>query len=206
MRIRTITFFLIASIALNALSMISILILQGRIRMHNELLRKVEWQRNEDQVSYIHALTLNGQKVNPKAELTDLNNNQIAITDIVATKPRLFFRYSGEGCNDCILKEYKHVFQHISQLGKDNICIIAYYKYIRDLAVFVRNNKIECRVYLLPGNTLGTEKEEKELPHYFTLDRDFVIKNVFLPSRSSSKLYDEYFKLVEKLFANKAHY
>ncbi len=110
------------------------------------------------------------------------------------TAARLVLRIRAQHCNLCYEAEFRRLRAHSSQLGIENVIVLASFKK-RDFRVMVKNFEKE-----LPGvryvNTLDPlpfKQESFNQPYYFVLEPDGITHSFFLPDKSLPEYSTEYF-------------
>ena len=91
-------------------------------------------------------------------KVTDELGNNHDLNKILGATSKLVFRFSEFSCNTCIDREIANLKQVASNIGKENIIILATYNSIRDLAVFKRINHLDLPIYNIPQNVFSTDQ------------------------------------------------
>jgi len=77
---------------------------------------------------------------------------------------------------------------------KDEIVILASYNNLKDLAIFLRVNKIKCPVYILDHEQLRICDNFSNSPFYFVMDKDLNISDIYFPQSNDSIMNQMYIK------------
>ena len=127
------------------------------------------------------------------------NGNMINIRDI-AKNDKLVFRYSEMNCNVCVDSQLVVLKQLCELIGENKIIIITTYVNALNMAKFKRINQIKPPIYNLIGEGLGLQIDSLNMPFYFTLTKDGIITNVFIPEKEYPKSTQLYIKTIERYF------
>lgn len=113
------------------------------------------------------------------------------------SKRRIIFRYTISSCRDCVTSEFDVIQQVIREnplLGK-NLFILTYYHNNSAMAGDLhelRKRKVNVPIFISKYLN-GVPLEEENLPYYFVLENDSIIRNVFIchhdkPNRTEAYL------------------
>ena len=101
-----------------------------------------------------------------------------------SSKRRIVFRYTISSCRDCVINEFDIIQQLIQEnplLGKD-LFILTYYHNSSAMVGDIhelRKRKINIPIFI-SQHLNGVPLEEENLPYYFVLEDDSIIRNVFI--------------------------
>ena len=106
----------------------------------------------------------------------------------------VILRISDNYCGLCVETELEDVGKLHERLGADKIAVFATFKSKRSLNLLTKGlREMGIPVFLLEPRTLKIPVEEMQAPYYFTLDKDWVARRVFIPKKSFPELTNAYF-------------
>lgn len=113
--------------------------------------------------------------------------------------PTLVFRYKSTDCGQCVdfaLLKLKKAAAHI---GAGRILVLAGQTDRRGMEMLRRQQGMEdIRFYR--AETVNTPAETVQYPYCFVLDRDMLIRSVFIPDKANPRSMDLYLKMIGKRY------
>lgn len=99
----------------------------------------------------------------------------------------LVFRYSELNCMMCVDQELVELRKMIHE-NKMKIIIITTYGEMHDLFLFKRTNQlVDVDIYNIMEPFTNISIEKNNIPYYFVLDSDFILKDLFIPNKLFAK-------------------
>jgi hypothetical protein len=127
-------------------------------------------------------------------KLFDLQNNSTALLRVVKNHPILIFKYSSLNCNVCVDEQITLLKKLGDKIGTENILILTNYNSPRELILYLRINQINIKVFNL--NEVALTPIDKNVPYYFILDKDLLLKMLFIPTKGDINLTKQYFEKI----------
>lgn len=106
-------------------------------------------------------------------------------------------RFSEFNCSSCITEEMKLVSDIVK--SKENIIYLATYTSHTDLLIAKRLMSISLPVFNIPFLAIKNDMEEKMLPYYFTIDKNYDVKNLFIADPNNAKLTSQYLQYISTI-------
>ncbi len=124
----------------------------------------------------------NGEEVTLK-QLTNKNNKLIV------------FNFSEGSCDDCTIIELQKIKKIFYQdKNKVRILVLAKYSNTRHLTVFKKTHGLDFEIFRTKEGLL----KELNMPFYFVLDSDFILKDLYVPAKEIPDLTTDYFNIILK--------
>lgn len=123
--------------------------------------------------------------------LENEKGTRINFTELIGSKSKLIFRYSGLNCNTCIEEEIINIKKYLSETKTQRLIIIADYKNEEDLFLFKRLHQIGIPIYNSRQNSLKLPIEALNTPYLFVTDSTLIIRSLFIPNKE----YPEFSKV-----------
>lgn len=138
----------------------------------------------------------NGKPLDKFIEINDGKKNISTFEGIVNSK-KLVFRYTELHCDVCVDKQIEAIKKISKKIGKKNIIILTEYENLKNLIIFKRLNSLSIPIFNLQ-NKFNLPIEELDSPYYFVVDKDFVIKDLFIPIKEIENYTNKYLNIIYK--------
>ena len=138
-----------------------------------------------------------GMKIEKDIRIQSLEGDTIYFSQLFENEYKLVFCYSELNCSTCVEKEFENLKKISSEIGVNNIIILASYTNIRDLSVFMRVNDNKFPVYKINNNKLGLLIDKYDSPYLFVTNRNMIANQIFLPLKEIPLLSDMYYNVIK---------
>jgi hypothetical protein len=122
-------------------------------------------------------------------------NDTINLFSIIGNSPILVLRFSEISCNVCIDSQIDLVNSFLNRDESVRFMLIASYSNPEHMIRFKRLNNIDYEIYNFGGSLTGFN--ENDVPFYFIIDKDHVVKDSFIPVREVPSLTESYFSRIK---------
>jgi hypothetical protein len=176
------------------LILLDIFLLVDRNRLKRNALPGTETTTNSDNVYITERLNDNIRISKPSGLISIDGDSLIGRSN--KGKRRIIFRYTITNCHDCVTSEFEAIQQVLSEnpLLGDRLCIMTFYNnnsVMADDLRELRNRKVNIPIFICQHlNTVPLEEEN--LPYYFVLENDSIIRNVFICHHAKPNLTKAY--------------
>jgi len=177
------------------LSLMDLLLLIDRANLKKNTLENLGSFNSYDNDYIVERLNDN-IKINEPLSLVSIDGDSLTGKSF-RSKRKIVFRYTVSSCHDCVSSEFDVIQQAIegNPLLRKNLLILTYY---HDHAAMVsdlremRNRRLNIPIFITQ-HLKGVPIEDENLPYYFVLENDSIIRNVFIcyhdkPSRTTAYL------------------
>lgn len=141
--------------------------------------------------------------ISREIEAKDIENNKIPIKNIIGDHPKLFIRFTGIGCSNCLSSFEKELKQVISQIKNENIIFLFSVKNTTELNALRNLYRIESPVYLIEKGSLPFLVENQEdiiALFFFILDDDLKSKHFYIPITGFNDFTTKYCELINSRY------
>jgi hypothetical protein len=155
----------------------------------------MEWRERE-------AILNNGTKLSPDLTIVDENKNPVTLVNILKENDnsiKMIIRYSALACDICMEEELKQISNHVKQMDINDVLIFASNHNIRSLRIIRETLPFRIKVYQIEDTGIPFETENENL-FIFTLNKDCIVKDFFIPEKTLPKLSDNYYEIVFKKY------
>lgn len=136
----------------------------------------------------------NNFEVNKFMKLINEKGDTVLLEEIDFDEHLFVIRFSEFHCMSCVTKEME-VISNFLDSNKNVICL-ASYSNLNDLMKIKRVMNISLPVYNIPFLVFDNELEQKKLPYYFVLDKNYRANNLFVATHSNVKLTSKYLQYI----------
>lgn len=121
--------------------------------------------------------------------LESFNISKLLATDI------LVFRFSGNYCNGCNKFVIKKLQEHFDNFYKnDKIILLG-----NNVNPRLKENYYGKKILSYKKNNLGLPFEEFDSPIMFVLDKNRLVKMIFIPDKTFPRYFDNYLRYIKEL-------
>ncbi len=131
--------------------------------------------------------------INEKTTLIRERGDSILLKDIPFEDLLFVIRFSEFNCMSCISSEMEKVSKFIEP---NNTLCLATYSQLNDLVVTKKLLRLSEPVYKIPFNAFKNTIEQKKMPYYFVLDKDYQISHLFVADPNNHKMTEKYLKYI----------
>ena len=150
---------------------------------------------NSDEIeSNFEAFYLYNNTFLPQVKLLDLKGDTISNFENLFDKAILIFRYSDINCSNCVNLELDRILKLSLKIP---IVLTVSYNRMRDLAAFIRAQKIKNQIYICDNTDLVFNN--KLIPGCFILENGKVF-DIFYPKPENNELTIKYLSYVENKY------
>jgi len=148
---------------------------------------------------YDAAIESNGRQINTHIELTNTDEKNISLENLVKSSSILVFDFKYISCKTCFEDEIERIVNLSDDFGKDNIILVSEFENIREQ--YVIEKKYGLRVFNIGSNEFGLPIEAGHYPFVFVIDSNFVAKDFYIPTQQFFSMGNIFYKIVfEKYF------
>lgn len=177
------------------LTLMDLLLLIDRASLKNDTLQNFGSFNSYDNDYIVERLNDN-IKINEPLSLVSIDGDSLTGKSF-RSKRKIVFRYTISSCHDCVTSEFDVIQQAIEEnpsLSKKLLIITYYHNHaamVGDLRE-MRNRRLNIPIFITQ-HLKGVPIEDENLPYYFVLENDSIIRNVFIcyhdkPSRTTAYL------------------
>ncbi len=142
-------------------------------------------------------INLTKPNIDKSLKLWDEKDDEIVLEQLVNT-PKLIYTFSKLSCHSCIENEFTLLKKFADKIGQENIILILNYSDINNMYRFKRINELErFKVYNCKNNYFHLKLTLENIPYYFIIENDLIIKALFVPDKSLNNLTQWYFNLIK---------
>lgn len=174
--------------------------LEKKIKFLNEdidlLLMNQMWMLKSEQTEINPELTL--KILNPS---NPLQNKLVKIREVTG-EGKLFFYFGEHDCLLCYQEIINILNEYINKSNSKNIVIIADFENLRNLHFFSKNTKIMTSIYYIT-KSIDLPAIKARQPFFFSLDKSFKTKFLFVPDKKYNKNIETYLLFVDNTLNHK---
>lgn len=140
----------------------------------------------------------NGSVISQDLLLVDEHNNSIPIFDLIAnndSSSKMIIRYSALACDACLYEELKVLEDFFNRIGIENVIILASNHNVRSLKVRKSTLSVDLAIFQIEETGIPFEEKNSSL-FVFLLDKDFIVKDFFIPEKTLPELSKNYYSII----------
>lgn len=139
----------------------------------------------------------NGLKIAPPREAIAINQ-EINLSALIQRENKIsILRINDSNCTLCIEAELEEIKLFNALLNAPSIAIFATFKSKRSLKLMlVGLEGLNIPVFLLEDMELELPVDQINAPYYFTLTRDLIVNNTFIPIKGLDTISKSYFQAI----------
>jgi hypothetical protein len=170
-------------------------LVSNKINAFDNYYKLMEWREKE-------AILNNGTRLFDSLTVIDNNKNSIALSNISGASgksPKLVIRYSALACDICLEYELKLITNHIPEIGIENIILLASSCNTRGTKILTKYSPFDLKIYQVEKIGIPFETENNNL-FVFVLDKDFYVKDFFIPEKTLPDLSENYYEAIQNKY------
>lgn len=141
----------------------------------------------------------NGIKLSPNITLLSENNSVTSLSNAIGDVPKVIIRYSALACDLCLEEELKQISNYILKIGAENVLVFTSNENIRSLTVRKRKFPFNLKTYIIEDISIPFDEKNNNL-FVFVLDKDFFVKDFFIPEKTLHSLSEYYYKTIQNKY------
>lgn len=142
----------------------------------------------------ILAYETSGKKINSLVKI-ESETEELFLNALMKRRRKsiLILRYSDLNCHSCIDNQISIMKDMSKLIGRENILILATYKYERDFYLFKKMSKLNG-IMIYNTKNIDMPLDNYGKPYVFVLDLNMVISSIFIPHNDYDELTKSYYK------------
>jgi hypothetical protein len=140
----------------------------------------------------------NDTKLDFNLLIIDDNNTSVKLTQLLAKNKdshKLIIRHSALACDVCLSEELKLIDDYISEIGKNNVIILASDYNARALKVLKQTILLDVPIYRVENMGIPFEEKHNNL-FIFSVNKELIVKDFFIPEKTMPELSRSYYKTI----------
>lgn len=125
----------------------------------------------------IWELSFENMQINPNLFVSTITGEKILLREL-PRENTIFLRFTETHCNACIDQQID-IINNITKCNKNRIIVLAGYRMHKTLSILKKTYNIQCQIYSLYGEN-GFGLDHVSAPYYFSIDKNFNIRNAFV--------------------------
>lgn len=162
------------------------------------IIEDIRYEKDDSDKRLLMLVTNDNFHINPSGIITDENGGQFGLNSINFSNFIFVVRFSEFSCNECISHEY-NLLSEYPKLSQNSLLLGTYSKK-QDLYANKRIIGCDSTIFRVPFGFFDNYMEEKKLPYYFLLNKDYEPMYIFIANPNNTEMTKKYFEFIsEKL-------
>jgi hypothetical protein len=137
--------------------------------------------------------------INPSRQVKKENDTLYNQLNSLIGQPKLMFYYDEMSCSPCTDRELQKLDSVSKIIGSENVILLAKHTSEKNIYLLKRVNNVNFR-FIFIDNILDIPIFNFQTNFYFVLDKDFITKFFFVPSKTYDDLNEIYYSRIIKYF------